>query len=218
MSDVKTNIHLLFKEMNVEVKRIVASSHTADMATRGLLDYVPKKVAMAAEGYMIDLYKVLSANTLNEPVFQSAANANRFYELQLRQKIAAAYRFDVKELQDYIKGKSFNEINALYSTAIAGLGGLVVGGALLGLLSGAVVHISVAGIIAGAIVAGLASAGIYTGVSKTRKKGYLIAVQTFMADLEKELMKWVDNVIDFYNSAVNELKDRLKGASCIIQM
>ena len=211
MSDVKTNIHLLFKEMDAEVRRIVAASHTADMATRGLLDYVPEKVAMAAEGYMIDLYKVLSANTLSEPVFQSAANANRFYELQLRQKIAAAYRFDVKELQDYIKGKSFNEFNALYSTAIAGLGGLVVGGALLGLLSGAVVHISVAGIIAGAIVVGLASAGIYTGVSKMRKTDYLIAVQSFMADLEKELMKWVDNVIDFYNSAVNELKDRLKG-------
>ena len=211
MSDVKTNIHLLFREMNAEVKRIVAASHTADMATRGLLDYVPVKVAVAAEGYMIDLYKVLSAETLSEPVFRSAANANRFYELQLRQKIADVYRFDTKDMQDYIKGKSFNEINALYSAAVAGLGGAVVGGALLGLLSGVVVHIPVVGVIAGAIVAAFASAGIYTGVSKTRKKDYYIAVQSFMADLEKELIKWVDDVINFYNSAVNELKDRLKG-------
>ena len=40
---------------------------------------------MAAESYMIDLYKVLSTNTLNEPVFQSATNANRFL------RIATAY-------------------------------------------------------------------------------------------------------------------------------
>jgi len=209
MSDVKRNIQLLFEEMNGEIESIVASSPTADMATQGILDYVPEKVAMAAEGYMIDLYKVLSTNTLNEPIFQSAANANKFYELQLRQKIATAYRFDVKDLQDYIEGKSFDEINTLYFTAIAGVGGAVVGGALLGLLSGVVVHIPVVGIIAGAIVAGLASAGIYSGVSKTKKKDYRKAVQSFMADLENELMKWVDGVIDFYNSAVNELKATL---------
>lgn len=170
MSDVKRNIQLLFEEMNEEVERIVTSSPTADMATRGILGYIPEKVAMAAEGYMIDLYKVLSTNTLNEPVFQSAENANKFYELQLRQKIAAAYHFDVRDLKEYIEGKSFNEINTLYSTAIAGVGGAVVGGVLLGLLSGVVVHIPVVGIIAGAFLAGLASAGIYSGVSKTKRR------------------------------------------------
>lgn len=209
MSDVKRNIQLLFEEMNEEVERIVTSSPTADMATQGILGYVPEKVAMAAEGYMIDLYRILSTNTLNEPVFQSAENANKFYELQLRQKIAAAYRFDVKDLKEYIEGKSFNEINALYSAAIAGVGGAVVGGVLLGLLSGVVVHIPVVGIIAGAFLAGLASAGIYSGVSKTKKKNYREAVQSFMSDLEKELMKWVDSVIDFYNSAVDGLKTTL---------
>lgn len=209
MSDVKANIHLLFEEMNAEVESIVTSSHTADMATKGILDYVPEKVAMVTAGYMIDLYKVLSEKTLSDPIFQSAANANKFYELQLRQKIATAYSFDVKDLQDYIEGKSFNEINTLYSTAIAGVGGAVVGGVLLGLLSGAIVHIPVVGIIAGAFIAGLASAGIYAGVCKTKKKDYRKAVQSFMADLENELLEWVDSVIDFYNSAVNELKSTL---------
>lgn len=209
MSDVKRNIQLLFEEMNGEVEKIITSSPTAEEATRAILGYVPEKVAMAAEGYMIDLYKVLSTETLNEPIFQSAANANKFYELQLRQKIATAYRFDVKDLQAYIEGKSFNEINTLYSTAIAGVGGAVVGGILLGLLSGVVVHIPVVGIIAGAFLAGLASAGIYSGVSKTKKKDYREAVHSFMIDLEKELMKWVDSVIDFYNFAVNELKATL---------
>lgn len=44
MSDVKTNIHLLFKEMDAEVRRIVAASHTADMATRGFWTMYPRKL------------------------------------------------------------------------------------------------------------------------------------------------------------------------------
>lgn len=206
MSDTKENIHLLFEEMNREVKSILIFSHTADQATNAILDYVPEKVATAAEGYMIDLYKVLSNQTLSETVFKEAANANKFYELQLRQKITTAYRFDVKDLQEYIKGKSFDEINTLYSTAIAGVGGALVSGVLLGLLSGTVVRIPVVGIIVGAILVGLASAGIYNGASKVKKKDYCEAVHSFMTELEEELIKWVDSVIDFYNSKVEELK------------
>lgn len=209
MSDVKTNIRLLFEEMNAEVERIVTSSHTADMATRELLDYIPAKVAMAVEGYMIDIYKALSIKTLSEPVFQSAANANRFYELQLRKKIATAYRFDVKDLQDYIEGESFNEISTRYSTAIAGVGGTVIGGVLLGLLSDKVNDIPIVGIIAGALITGLASAGICFGVSKIEKQDYHKAVRFFMTDLENELMKWVDSVTAYYHSVVNELKATL---------
>lgn len=209
MSDTKENIHLLFEEMNREVKSILIFSHTADQATNAILDYVPEKVATAAEGYMIDLYKVLSNQTLSETVFKEAANANKFYELQLRQKITTAYRFDVKDLQEYIKGKSFDEINSIYSTAIAGVGGALVSGVLLGVLSGTVDHIPVVGIIVGAILVGLASAGIYNGASKIKKKDYCKAVQSFMADLEEELIKWVDSVIDFYNSKVEELKATL---------
>ena len=134
MSDTKRDIHLLFEEMNQEVNGILTSSRTAEQATNAILDYVPEKVATAAEGYMIDLYKVLSNKTLSETIFQEAANANRFYELQLRQKITTAYRFDVKDLQEYIKGRSFDEVNTLFSTAVAGLGGGLVSGALLGLL------------------------------------------------------------------------------------
>ena len=73
------------------------------------------------------------------------------------------------------------------------------------------VHIPVVSIIASAIVVGLTHAGIYSVVSKMKKKDYRKAVQSFIADLENELMKWIDNVINFYNSAVNELKATLKG-------
>ena len=44
---------------------------------------------------------------------------------------------------------------------------------------------------------------------KQKKKNYREAVLSFMSDLEKELTKWVDSVIDFYNSAVDGLKTTL---------
>ena len=211
MSDVKDAIRSLCKEMGEKVEGIVTSSRTADQATKAILDYVPLKVAAAVEGYIIDLYKALSDETLGEPIFQSAANANRFYALQIRRKIAAAYRFDVKDLQGYIKGKDFNEMNTLYSSVAAGAGGAAVGGVLLEVLSVTVKPIPVTGIIAGTFLFGFASAGIYSSASKIKKKDYREAVQTFMDDLEQELIKWVDSVIDFYNDAVNKLKATLQG-------
>lgn len=209
MSDrLKYSIQVLFEVMNEEVDKIVNTSSSASQATKAILDYVPEKIASAAEGYMIDLYKVLSKETLEEPIFQTAANANRFYELQLRQKITSAYRFDVKDLQEYIEGKDFEAISNLYTTAAVGVGGAVVSGILLGALSG-VVHIPIVGIIAGAFLVGLGCAGIYASGSKRKKSEYRAAVKTFMADLESEMVIWVDKVVEFYNSVVEGLKATL---------
>ncbi len=209
MSNVKVNISILFNEMNEEVEKILRDSHNSNQATATLLDYVPEKIAMAAEGYMIDLYQSLSEKTLSEDIFQDATNANKFYALQLRQKISTAYRFDVKDLQEYIEGKSFDEINKLYTNVAIGVGGALVGGVLLGLLSGTVVHIPVVGIIAGAILTGLVSYGVSLNSSNTKKKDYSNAVRSFMADLEEELNEWVDGVIAFYEKNVNDLKATL---------
>ena len=41
------------------------------------------------------------------------------------------------------------------------------------------------------------------------KKGFQIAVNRFMNDLEQELLNWVDDVVNFYNQKVAELKQSL---------
>lgn len=207
---VKTHIKELFTTMNAEVTNMVQNSYSSEKAIKDIMQYVSGKIASTSRGYMSTLYSSLSDQTLQEPIFQNVDNANRFFDLELDKKIVDAYKFDSKESTIFEKGLNLNEINRVYASAAAGVGTAAVGGILLGVLSGAV-DIPVVGIIAGAIVAGLIGCGVtYCKiVPDINKQRFIEAVKTFMADLEQEMYKWVDGVIEFYNKQVEELKKTL---------
>lgn len=204
---VKIYIKKLFVEMTEEVNNIIRAAPSYNAATHSIIEYVSTKIAASSQGYMIDLYIELSKKTLQEEIFRDPANANKFYELNMRKKISDAYRFDVKDLDAYNTGIDFKEINRLYTTAGAAVGSAAVGSILLGVLSG-VVDIPIVLIIAGAVLAGIVGGGItYTNVvPEKNKNNFLKAVKAFMYRLEKELLNWVDEVIKFYNQKIEELK------------
>lgn len=207
---VKGYIKKLFVEMNDEVADIVSTSLNSTAATQSIMEYVSSKIAASSEGYMVDLYGELSRKTLSEEIFKDSANANKFYELNMRKKISDAYKFDVQDLDAYSEGIDFKEINRLYTSAGVAVGGVFLGGILMGALSG-VVHIPLVVIIAGAVVAGLAAGGVtyVKGVPNTNRVNFKKAVVTFMSELEEELLNWVDDVVEFYNQKVEELKATL---------
>ena len=207
---VKGYIEKLFVEMNEEVSEIANTSPTSVIATQEIMEYVSSKISASSKGYMIDLYGELSKKTLSEKIFEDSANANKFYELNMRRKISDAYQFDVKDLNSYNAGVDFKEINRAYASAGAAAGTAAVGGILLGALSG-VVHIPMVVIIAGAVLAGLSAGGVtYTKVVPEKNKfNFKEAVDAFMNSLKIELLNWVDNVVKFYNQKVEELKATL---------
>ena len=207
---VKGYIKELFVEMNAEVADIVSNSPSSTIATHSIMECVSSKIAAASEGYMVDLYSELSRKTLSEEIFKDPANANKFYELNMRQKISDAYQFDVQSLDAYSTGVDFKEINRVYATAGVAVGSAAVGGILLGVLSG-VVDIPMVVIIAGAILAGITGGGVTYAkiVPEKNRAAFSNAVKTFMQELETELANWVDEVIKFYNQKVAELKATL---------
>lgn len=207
---VKGYIEKLFVEMNEEVSEIANTSPTSVIATQEIMEYVSSKISASSKGYMIDLYGELSKKTLSEKIFEDSANANKFYELNMRRKISDAYQFDVKDLNSYNAGVDFKEINRAYASAGAAAGTAAAGGILLGALSG-VVHIPMVVIIAGAVLAGLSAGGVtYTKVvPEKNKSNFKEAVDAFMNSLKIELLNWVDNVVKFYNQKVEELKATL---------
>lgn len=207
---VKGYIKELFEEMNEEVADIVSTSPSSTIATQTIMEYVSNKIAASSEGYMVDLYSELSKKTLSEEIFKDPANANKFYELNLRKKISDAYQFDVQSLDTYKDGVDFKEINRVYATAGAAVGSAAVGCILLGALSG-VVDIPLVVIIAGAVLAGIAGGGVtYAKVVPEKNRfAFSKAVVAFMMELEVELLNWVDEVIKFYNQKVEELKATL---------
>lgn len=204
---VKNHIVELFRELDTEVASIVEALPDTDIATQHIMETVSGKVTAATEGYVFDLYSVMSKETLKEEIFQDAVNANRFYELNLKKQIAEAYQFDIQSLKAYSTGLDFNEINRSYATAAAAVGSATVGGILLGILRG-FLHIPFAVVIAGAVLAGIGggSMAYMKIVPEKNKNGFRAAVDRFMEDLEQELLHWVDDVADFYNIKVAELK------------
>lgn len=212
MSEMKVKAHIkeLFITMNDEVTNMVQNSYSSEKATKDIMQYVSGKIASTSRGYMSTLYSALSDQTLQEPIFQNVDNANKFFNLELDKKIVDAYKFDGKDSAVFENGLSLHEINRVYASAAAGVGTAAVGGILLGVLSGAV-DIPMVVIIAGAIVAGLAGCGVTycKVVPDINKQRFIEAVKAFMADLEQEMYKWVDGVIEFYNKQVEELKKTL---------
>jgi len=207
---VKGYIKNLFADLKEEVTDIVRTSPSPTVATQRIMEFVSGKIAASSQGYMVDLYGELSKKTLNEGIFQDPANANKFYELNMRQKISDAYQFDVQDLRAYSTGVDFREINRVYTSAGVAVGSAVVGGILMGVLSG-VVDIPMVVIIAGAILAGIAGGGVTYAkvVPEKNKMNYLKAVAAFMVELEDELLNWVDEVVKFYNQKIAELKATL---------
>lgn len=207
---VKDYIKNLFVDLKEEVTDIVRTSPSPTVATQRIMEFVSGKIAASSQGYMVDLYGELSKKTLSEEIFQDPANANKFYALNMRQKISDAYQFDVQDLRSYSTGVDFREINRVYASAGVAAGSAVVGGILMGVLSG-VVDIPMVVIIAGAILAGVAGGGVtyVKVVPEKNKMNYLKAVAAFMVELEGELLNWVDEVVKFYNQKIAELKATL---------
>ena len=206
---VKGLIQNLFDEIREEVSDLIRVSANSTVATESIMEYVSGKITASSKGYITTLYSELSKVTLAEQIFESDVNANKFYDLELKQKIYSAYQFDVSDLSAYKAGITSKEINVAYATAGAAVGGVAVGGVLLGALSG-VVHIPMVVIIAGAVLAGLG--GGYTAHKNIPVKNaanYTDGAISFLDDLEAELLTWVDTIVDYYNQQVEELKKTL---------
>lgn len=208
--NIKGYIKDLFVELNEEVNSIVTSSATSSMATKQIMDCVSSEITASCKSFIATLYSTLSKETLKEAIFEDDANANKFYDLNMRQKLSEKYQFSIGSLNSYSKGLEFKEINQLYTSAAIAVGSAAVGGILLGALSG-VVNIPMVVIIAGAVLAGVGG-GAYTYtkyVPENNKRNYLIAVNSFMKSLESEMMKWVDSVVAYYNQQMDELRNSL---------
>lgn len=208
-NEIQKNIDELFLKINADVNKIIDNSATVDAATQQIMETVSGEITASVQGYMIDIYSELSKETLAESIFQNAKNANKFYELNLRQEISQAYRFDIRDLRSYKNGISYEEAGKIYAAAAASVGSATVGGVLLGILSG-VIHMPMVVVIAGAVACG-AIGGITAGkkVDGINMRKYKNATMTFMDKLKKDLIEWVDDIIAFYNKKVNELKASL---------
>ena len=134
---VKGLIENLFDEIREEVSDLIRVSPNSTAATESITEYVSSKITASSKGYITTLYSELSKATLAEPIFENDVNANKFYDLELKQKIYSAYQFDVSDLSAYQAGITSKEINVAYATAGAVVGGII--GSVIGYMAGSMV-------------------------------------------------------------------------------
>lgn len=205
-SKVKSNIEKLFQEIRENVQEIIMNSNNSSSATQSIMEYVSSKITAASRGYMTDVYASLSKAILSEAIFQDSANANKFYELNLRQKIFDAYQFDINDLSSYKSGIGFKEISRIYVAAGVTMGTLFVGG-VLNVSFPKDINFSPIVIIAVAVILGCVT--YFKAVPEYNKFKYISTVDVFITELEKGLILWVDVVEKYFNQEISDLKKTL---------
>lgn len=209
-NNLNAQIAELFEGLRRDADKISASTPDQQAAVKQIMETVSSRVTAAVSGYLFDLYFALSEKTLEEPIFQEAGNANRFYALNLRQQIADRYQFNIQSLPAYGAGLDIHAISQAYAAAAAAAGSAAAGGILLGILH-EVISLPFVVVIAGAALAGMGGGvTVYTKVVPARNQASLQdSAALFLTQLEGELRGWVGQVISFYNQKVDELKQTL---------
>lgn len=199
--ELEKQVHTLFKELVGKTEEIIASSRTNTDATERIMRLVSSTVSAEAEGYMIDLYASLVDKIKEEEYFKAPEHLNAFYRLNLRDDLNEKYQFSIDSIDVYKKGIQYKEINSIYASVGAVAGTLAVGGILKFALSG-VVNIPFVVVIAGAVAAACAT---YFAIPTRSKKEYQRAVDSFMSDLENEILDWFVDVEVYFDEKVRTL-------------
>lgn len=200
-NELKNEVHKMFSELVEKAKEITETSRTAQIATERISDMVSLRVSTESKGYIIDMYTSLVSRVKEDQFFKDSEHLNAFYRLNLRDKLNNKYHFDVKSSDTYKKEIEFKEINRFYATAGATVGTLSVGGILNFVISG-LINIPIAIIIAGAVAAGV---GTYYKVPEKNKKEYNRAVRKYLHDMENEILDWLIEVENYFDSQVRTI-------------
>ena len=137
LQEIDSLISRDFDEIHQNVKDIVRNSTNTDQAVQDIVNYVSGKLTASCKGYAALLYSVKSKATLQEKIFESDENANRFYDLNLRQKLADAYQFNVSDLSSCKDRRDCKEVKerfgptAVKAAAVSG----ALAAAMLGMLA-----------------------------------------------------------------------------------
>ena len=199
MSDnIKNKVEALIDEIANEVANMKLSSNDFDVNTRQICSYVSSKITAKCKGLMSTLYTELSCETLKSDIFKDNANANRFYDLDLRSHIYEKYNFEPENKIN------FNAINSqLVAIGIPiGIAGI---GVVLSLLITEPIIIPVA-----LVVAALSYPIIKKAVDNTNKQQYYTIVEKYIKGLKNELLSWFDSIEIYYKKQVDELIEMLE--------
>ena len=201
-AEMKNQVEKMFCDLRSKSEGIVASSSIYKNASDRIMKLVSSRIAAESEGYIVDMYTLLTERIKQEAFFQDPNHLNAFYRLNLRDKLNDKYHFEVDSLDAFQKGVDYKEINRLYASLGAAAGTLAVGEILKFAMS-SVVNIPFTVIVAGA--ATVAFSSYFKIVPSRNKIAFKKAVDAFLSDLEHDILNWLADVECFFDGQIKTL-------------
>ena len=195
-------VEVVFKRLDNDAQEIIKTSPTFSLASERIMNMISSELTTECEGYIYDLYFMLTDHIKREKYFQDPAHLNAFYRLKLREELNEKYHFEVNSINAYKKGIDFKEIDRLYSSVGVAAGTLAVGGILKYAIS-SVITVPFSVLIAGAATTAFST--YYKVIPRKNNENFMAAVQAFLNELKKEIINWLNDIEDYFNKRVKSL-------------
>lgn len=207
-ANIKPKVQNMFGELRLKVNTIVAETNSANDAVNKIAQLVSSETTSRSKTILSDMLFELNDSLMNTAFFTDIAKQNRFAEINLRQEILNKYQFASNSSADY------KEAARIVQALKVGGATLVVGGIaeigvvlIAGLSPSSLVPVPISILIIASIGVALVD---YLVVEPNRsKKSFAQAVDKYLAETQQQFLDWFDEVENYYNKRVEEIKRTL---------
>ena len=205
---IKPKVDVMFNDLRKKGSAIVIESSTSNEAITDVTKLVSSELATRSKSILSDMLFDLSDKLMDTDFFADIAKQNRFSEINLRQEILSQYQFAPTTTVNYTEAS--RTVQALkVGGATFVVGGVAEIGVVLitGLSLSNLVPIPISALIIASIGAALAD---YYAIEPARnKKALAQALDSYLAEAEKQFLNWFDEVEKYFNMRAEEIKQTL---------
>jgi len=201
-STINESIDNIFSALQEKADKMLNVSENLNEITQNIIHVVSEELTTQSRTLIVDLYSVLSQETLNQPEFQDMEHKSMFYLADIRGLIYDKYVFDETVMESLQEGISVQEINKTYTSIAAAAGTAAVGGVLKYVLSTRV-NIPIVLIFIGAMTAFCIS--YFKVTPEINKTSFHKAVSIFLKEIRNEYKVWFEEIEQYYHQKVQEL-------------
>jgi len=202
---IKPKVEEMFHSLRDRVSSIVLESSCSDEALDKVTRLVSSELTTRSKSILSDMLFALSDNLLETEFFSDLSNQNKFFEINLRQEILNKYKFASTTTLNYQEAsKLVQSLKVGGATLVAGAAIEVVGVLIAGLSFSSLVPVPISVLVIASI--GVALADYYAIEPMRNKKNLAKALDDYLLQTKQQFLMWFDEVENYFNMRVEEIK------------
>ena len=202
---IKPKVDKMFEELRKKADEIVLETNSANDAVNEIAYRVGSETATRSKEILSDMLFDLSDALMNTSFFADVSRQNRFTEINLRKEILGKYQFEASAAVDYKEAARIVQALKLCGGVLV-IGGIGEIGIVLikGLSLSSLIPVPIGILVAAAL--GVALADYFVFEPNKNRKNFKRAVDNYLAETQQQFLNWFDEVENYYNKRVDEIK------------